>query len=1243
MTTICHTTTLFEYDGPQLFEARNDDGGQYLALLVDSPEEQDRYLVVQVDPELLSQFRAGALELRPLIAEASKDQWYLATTTNLDEPLAIELQRTPIEESFLPDEGFTLADSPPKESTLETDAKRSSGPPTNSVEVRDRLVEALKLDLVGPWAGHELAAERLPGWVRPSNWYLTGFLIPSDTPADQKDDDDDDDDFGGEVSEEAGLPEESSEERKAAKKGYFPSSMGLSFLASKEAEKLHITVRWGDYAPVSIKDLDDKSISVWQRTPCAAEVVVPFAGDDPMSEHEIPDSGGLRLHVVRRQVSTERIPSGTQAISVFLVNRRTPSEDKDSRYAFQAEIEVQSEHPFVPRPDPRGAQADEWDDKVADLHYADVPEYATGHGVSAEWKILDGHCQVVRTAWIPSAEVEKTETAEISDVELSMEALGALDGGDAAQAALSPLVVQYRSWIDQQRQKIAELADEGERRETAEQLIQSATDAAKRIERGIDALAADEDALNAFRVANRAVARALQKRPDIDALRPKWRPFQLAFIMTNLPGLVDPQGSDRKIVDLLFFPTGGGKTEAYLGLAAFAMVLRRLRHRGGGAKAGAGVSVIMRYTLRLLTLDQLSRAAGLVCALELERKEDSDRYDEWPFEIGLWVGKAATPNFLGRKGDGRSDSARSKVMQFKADPRNKPSPIPLENCPWCGTRFEPDSFSLEPDTNNPRNLRIVCMNFECDFSGDQSLPIVAVDEPLYRRLPAFLIATVDKFASLPWVGPSGVLLGGADRHDDEGFYGAAEPRKGTPLEAPLSPPDLIVQDELHLISGPLGTMVGLYESAIEALCVRSFNGRVVRPKIVASTATVRRAQDQIHALFGRSLTQVFPPPGPDRRDSFFAHIVPADEKPARRYLGIASPGRNPKVLMRRVLLALMGAAQRAWQDAGGRKNQENPADPYMTVLAYFNSLKELGGARRIIEEEVQNTLKEYGTRRRVGEERGLFRNRRTFSEVVELTSRVPTDKVAEARRRLDLQFHENQRVDCAIATNMISVGLDIPRLGLMVVLGQPKAHAEYIQATSRVGRDDARPGLILTLLNVHKPRDRSHYERFRHYHETFYRSVEVGSVTPFAARALDRGFAGALVALSRHVEAVLTPAEGAARIAEVRAALERRLLDVFRERVREQPLSEEEREERLRSVQNRVGDLLDSWCKIFDDYSSVGAALQYQKYELEKPRPLLRDMLDTDFESEHHRKFRANRSLRDVEPEVNLFLEDLAS
>ena len=271
----------------------------------------------------------------------------------------------------------------------------------------------------------------------------------------------------------------------------------------------------------------------------------------------------------------------------------------------------------------------------------------------------------------------------------------------------------------------------------------------------------------------------------------------------------------------------------------------------------------------------------------------------------------------------------------------------------------------------------------------------------------------------------------------------------------------------------------------------------------------------------------------------------------------------------------------------------------MTVLGYFNSLRELGGARRILEEEVQNTIKSYGARKRVGEEVGLFRDRKTFSEVVELTSRVPTDKVAEARRRLECGFHDSQRVDCAIATNMISVGLDIPRLGLMVVLGQPKTHAEYIQATSRVGRDNDRPGLVVTLLNIHKPRDRSHYERFRHYHETFYRSVEVGSITPFSPRALDRGFAGALVGLARHIQPELTPPQGVERIADVRAGVERRLLEVFLERVRQQPIeSDDERDERLRSVRNRVVDLLDSWIKVLEDYRTAGVAVQYQKYEL---------------------------------------------
>ncbi len=1115
---------------------------------------------------------------------------------------------------------------------------------TTSLDVRARIVDALNLDLVGPWSGHELSEERLPGWIRPSNWYLTGFLVPSGTPPEKRADEDEDDDLS-EIPESAGLAEESTEDRKAAKRGFFPSSMGLSFLVGAEPRGLSVAVRWGDYTPTEIEGPDGSLLSVWQRAPREEIVEVPLAGSDGMPVVlDVPRSDGLQVQAVVREVGAldllEQLPEGTRSVSVFLVNHRGPlNEESDRAYVFQPELEVRGDRPFVPRPDLRGVYAEEWDEQVSDLHYADTPEYATGHGVSADWEITDNICSVLRTAWIPGAEVEKTETIALEGVELSMVTLGALSDGDATKAALSPLVDQYREWIEQRRADVASLKET--RRETAEQLLDLAGIAADRIAVGISGLAEDPDALDAFRVANRVVARALRQRLDIED--PQWRAFQLAFILLNLPGLVDPGDPHRKTVDLLFFPTGGGKTEAYLGLAAFTMVLRRLRNPGELGHVGAGVAVIMRYTLRLLTLDQLSRAAGLVCALELERELSSERFGEWPFEIGLWVGKAATPNILGRKGDGRSDSARSKVRQFKADPRGKPSPIPLENCPWCSTRFEPCSFALLPNDDQPRELRIVCSNFECDFSRDRALPIVAVDEPIYRRLPAFLIATVDKFASLPWVGQTGALLGGADRRDGSGFFGADEPGQGKALPQPLLPPDLIIQDELHLIAGPLGTMAGLYETAIEALCARRPDGGTFLPKIVASTATARRAQDQIQALFGRSLTQIFPPPGPDRRDTFFARTVPSSQLPARFYLGIASQGRNPKVLMRKTWLALMGAAERAYREAGGHKNAENPADPYMTVLGYFNSLRELGGARRILEEEVQNTVKSYGARKRIGEERGLFQDRKTFSEVMELTSRVSTDKVAEARRRLGQGFHEEQRVDCAIATNMISVGLDIQRLGLMVVLGQPKSHAEYIQATSRVGRDDQRPGLVVTLLNIHKPRDRSHYERFRHYHETFYRSVEVASVTPFSARALDRGLAGALVGFARHAERAMTPPRGAEEIVEVRQELERMTLEAFLERARHQPIEDEaELEELLRSVQNRVVDLLDSWRKIYDDYHSDGVALQYQKYELSGPQPLLREMLDRDFESEHHRKFRANRSLRDVEPEVNLFLKELS-
>jgi hypothetical protein len=650
----------------------------------------------------------------------------------------------------------------------------------------------------------------------------------------------------------------------------------------------------------------------------------------------------------------------------------------------------------------------------------------------------------------------------------------------------------------------------------------------------------------------------------------------------------------------------------------------------------------MRYTLRLLTLDQLGRAATLVCALELLRQEMPQKLGTWPFEIGLWVGKAATPNRMGRKGDRDRTTARAKTIPHQNNAR-KAAPIPVETCPWCGTKLRPTSFLLVPNTDEPRDLKVMCPNLACRFKGKNALPIISVDEPIYRRLPCFVIATVDKFANLPWVGPSGGLLGGADRSDSAGFYGPWQPNTGQKLPRPLAPPDLIIQDELHLISGPLGTMAGLYETVIDELCTRNVDGHARRPKIVASTATVRRADAQIRALFTRSGVEVFPPPGPDRRTSFFAETKDLSERRGRLYVGLAAQGRSLKVVPLRTYLALLAAAERAWDEAGGAKNAANPADPYMTLVGYFNSLRELGGSRRIVEDEVSSRVTDYGSRRRVKENSGTFSNRLIGRDVAELTSREPTDRVSDTKRRLALMFDQRDRVDVALATNMISVGLDITRLGLMVVLGQPKAAAEYIQATSRVGRDPEKPGLVVTLLNVHRPRDRSHYERFEAFHASFYRAVEATSVTPFAPRALDRALPAIVVALGRHTQPPLAPARGALEIVTERSKLER-VADILAARARRHRSMTAEEEQRLdANLRGRVKDLLDSWAKVGMAQQGVGARLVYQPYENAEGPALLHSPLDPELAvlNQDARKFKAPRSLRDVEPPVNLWLKRL--
>ena len=473
---------------------------------------------------------------------------------------------------------------------------------------------------------------------------------------------------------------------------------------------------------------------------------------------------------------------------------------------------------------------------------------------------------------------------------------------------------------------------------------------------------------------------------------------------------------------------------------------------------------------------------------------------------------------------------------------------------------------------------------------------------------------------------------GRTAHKHIQFYGADKPGVGYLLNDQgecLPPPSLIIQDELHLISGPLGTIAGLYEAMVDRLASQNINGELRGPKIVASTATVRRAEDQIEKLFGRNKTAIFPPPGIDRRDSYFAITRTLDEAHGRRYIGISALGIGPRKVFLRSIVPILAAAQRQFDD-DPRDGGENPADPYMTALCYFNALRELGASRRIVEDEVANNLRSWPKKRqRDGQDiaNSPFANR-NIAAPEELTSRLSTDLVARAKTRLAESFIKNPQkgndgqLDVALATNMISVGLDITRLGLMLVQNQPKSAAEYIQATSRVGRDSDRPGLVLVILNMHRARDRAHYEDFETYHEAFYRAVEATSVTPNSMRAKDRALGAVFAGLIRHLNPEFSIKSGASKfdradpsVIEAGKFLTSRLC-----------------------LPEDIGRLIESWEQLLADQDSEGL---YWDTNREDDQGLMHNPLaDLSALSSDFEMFRAGWSMRDVQPGVDLDIKD---
>jgi hypothetical protein len=651
----------------------------------------------------------------------------------------------------------------------------------------------------------------------------------------------------------------------------------------------------------------------------------------------------------------------------------------------------------------------------------------------------------------------------------------------------------------------------------------------------------------------------------------------MAFILLCLEGIAVPESDDRALADLLWFPTGGGKTEAYLGLIAFTVFLRRLRQQDGG-----GVTALMRYTLRLLTTQQFDRAALLICCLEAIRRERKDLVEE-PISIGLWVGQDATPNKL--------EEARASLSTLRSGAQlQTKNPCQLRKCPWCGYELDHRNYFIAADKSR---LVIACRRPDCLFC--EGVPVFVVDEDLYNYRPTLIIATADKFASLPWREQVGELF---------------NRRVGTRGAQP--PPELIIQDELHLISGPLGTLMGLYETAIDLLCTE--NG--VPPKVIASTATIRRSGEQARALFNRELRQ-FPPPGIDAGNSYFAVEASRDKKGTRLYVGLMAPGTSHTTLLVRTYAALL---QNATAPAPAEVK-----DPFWTLVGYFNSLRVLGGARMQVQDDVNDRI-------------GLLAARdgtkpREPENVIELTSREPSGNIPEHLRRMavaldapsDAPNANSDALDVILATNMISVGVDIDRLGLMVVMGQPQSTSEYIQATSRVGRSV--PGLVAVLFNAARSRDRSHYESFVAYHSALYRLVEATSVTPFSARARDRGLHAVLVGLARLFIPGFQANAGAGRIADAPEGLQK-IKALIVERVRETAGADE-----ADHTEADLDRLIKEWAKAVPGHGE----LLYSNFR--DPSKAL--LINADARRTGRSGFPTLWSLRDVDKESNLYLVSL--
>lgn len=590
------------------------------------------------------------------------------------------------------------------------------------------------------------------------------------------------------------------------------------------------------------------------------------------------------------------------------------SKEKVNRLScFQTEIEVESDK-LLPFRDYKAHLYKTDEDMMLDYLYRDKLAFGIGHNTACTWENAQSSYtpRWIKSTFLPEYDVksQSSETDKIKGDILNIKTLCVFNTDKASIISnLEKVSEAYKSWIEDERK-------EAKGNELGLKNIAKCEQIYSRITNGIKLLSENDKALRAFQLANTAIYLQMfqsqqhfsKKKEGFEVWErnevlqhnfedyatltfpsgnePEWRPFQLAFILQCLASFVEENSIEKELIDLLYFPTGGGKTEAYLAVSAFLIFWRRIQY----PDAYDGVNIIIRYTLRLLSAQQFERASKMILACEFIRSHYNDLGDS-QISIGFWVGKQTIPNYL------KDASQKLEITQKKLNKGDSyvVNPFQLSNCQWCNTKII--SRLLESDTTYQIGHRIgktqlhsQCLNEACHFSEkNEGLPVVLIDEDIYSKPPTILFATVDKFATLAWKGESTT------------FFNNGSNRK----------PELIIQDELHLLNGTLGSLVGLFENALLQLCDN--------PKIIASTATVKNVDKQIQGLYGRE-ARVFPQYATKADDTFFSKVI---EESKRKYIGILPTGKTTVVTNLQLLASLLYARLEIWKNATDKKEADS--------------------------------------------------------------------------------------------------------------------------------------------------------------------------------------------------------------------------------------------------------------------------------------------------------------------------------